>query len=40
VGEVTWAYEFDAGVDPADPAVAHLAEKGLRAAAEELGQSI
>jgi len=39
-GEVTWAYEFDAGVDPSDPAVAELAEKGLQAAAEELGQSI
>ncbi|HET7356059.1 MAG TPA: hypothetical protein VFJ09_05215 [Nocardioidaceae bacterium] len=39
-GEISWAYEFDAGVDPADPRVAELAEQGLRAAAEELGQSI
>lgn len=40
VGEVSWAYEFDTGVDPADPRVAELAEQGLRAAAEELGLSI
>lgn len=36
-GELQWAYEFDAGVDPDDPEVRRLAESGLRAAAEELG---
>jgi hypothetical protein len=36
-GEIAWAYEFDAGVDPDDPQVRDLAEAGLRAAAEELG---
>lgn len=36
-GEISWAYEFDAGVDPDDPEVRRLAEAGLRAAAEELG---
>jgi hypothetical protein len=36
-GETTWAYEFDAGVDPSDPAVMAAAEAGLRAAEEELG---
>lgn len=39
-GEISWAYEFDRGVDPADPKVSELAEQGLRAAAEELGLSI
>ncbi len=36
-GEVTWAYEFDRGVDPEDPAVMAAAEAGLRAAQEEVG---
>ena len=36
-GEIAWAYEFDAGVDPDDPQVRDLADAGLRAAAEELG---
>jgi hypothetical protein len=36
-GEITWAYEFDRGVDPEDPAVMEAAERGLRTAAEELG---
>ncbi len=36
-GEITWAYELDAGVDPDDPAVARVAEEGLRAAQAELG---
>ncbi|MGZ4495380.1 MAG: hypothetical protein ACXVWU_11820 [Nocardioides sp.] len=35
--DVSFAYEFDAGVDPDDPRVKALAEAGLRAAAEELG---
>lgn len=38
-GEILWAYEFDAGVDPDDPEVRRLAEAGLRSAAEELGLS-
>ena len=36
-GGLTWAYEFDAGVDPEDPQVRRLAEAGLQTAAEELG---
>lgn len=36
-GEITWAVDFDTGVDPADPLVALAAEEGLRAAQEELG---
>ena len=36
-GEVTWAYELDPGVDPADPAVAVAAEAALREAQESLG---
>jgi hypothetical protein len=36
-GELTWVYEFDAGVDPDDPAVRVAAEEALRAAQAELG---
>lgn len=36
-GEVSWAYQFDPGVDPEDPEVMALAEAGLRAAQAELG---
>jgi hypothetical protein len=36
-GDVLWAYEFDAGVDPEDPAVAAAAEAGLRDAQADLG---
>ncbi|MGZ4428416.1 MAG: hypothetical protein ACXVXC_12325 [Nocardioidaceae bacterium] len=36
-GEITWAYEFDAGVDPDEPGVREAAEQALRVAAEELG---
>jgi len=36
-GAITWAYEFELGVDPADPAVMEAAQRGLDAAAEELG---
>lgn len=36
-GEITWSYQFDRGVDPEDPRVMAAAERGLRAAAEELG---
>jgi hypothetical protein len=36
-GEVTWAYELDKGIDPADPAVLEAAEAGLREARESLG---
>ena len=35
--EITWAYEFDGGVDPEDPVVMEAANRGLDAAAEELG---
>jgi hypothetical protein len=36
-GAVTWAYQLDPGVDPADPAVAAAAEEALRDAQESLG---
>lgn len=36
-GAVSWAYEFDAGVDPEDPTVMAAAEAGLRAAQSDLG---
>jgi hypothetical protein len=36
-GEVTWAYELDKGIDPADPTVLAAAEAGLRGAQESLG---
>ncbi len=34
---ITWVYEFDAGVDPDDPAVRVAAETALRAARDEVG---
>ena len=36
-GEVTWAYEFDPGVDPDDPSVKQAARAALRDAQESLG---
>ena len=36
-GDVTWAFEFDRGVDPDDPAVMAAAEAALRDARESLG---
>jgi len=36
-GSITWAYEFDPGVDPDDPEVTQAARRGLESAAEELG---
>jgi len=36
-GEVSWGYEFDAGIHPEDPGVMAAAEQGLAAAREELG---
>jgi hypothetical protein len=36
-GEISWACEYDVGVDPDDPAVAEAAAAGLRAAQEEVG---
>ncbi|MGH3444367.1 MAG: hypothetical protein ACRDPB_03235, partial [Nocardioidaceae bacterium] len=38
-GVIAWAYRFDPGVDPDDPQVRAVAEEGLRAAAEELGDA-
>jgi hypothetical protein len=35
--EVTWALEFDAGVNPADPAVRQAADAALRSVQDELG---
>jgi len=36
-GAVTWAYQLDPGIDPADPLVAEAAEEALRDAQESLG---
>jgi hypothetical protein len=36
-GEITWAYQFDPGVDPDDPQVRLAAEQALTMAADELG---
>jgi hypothetical protein len=36
-GPVVWAWEFDVGVDPAEPAVRTAAERALAAARDELG---
>jgi hypothetical protein len=36
-GPVAWAYEFDRGVDPSDPAVLAVAEAALRDAQGDLG---
>lgn len=36
-GEITWAFEFDEGVDPDDPAVQVVAEAALRDAKDSLG---
>ncbi|WP_148575654.1 hypothetical protein [Nocardioides caldifontis] len=36
-GTVTWAYQFDRGIDTADPDVAAAAEEALRDAQESLG---
>ncbi len=37
-GPVLWMHEYDAGVDPADPEVAVLAEEALAAARAEVGE--
>jgi hypothetical protein len=36
-GDITWAYELDPGVDPADPAVRAAAEEALRTARTDVG---
>ena len=36
-GEITWAFRFDPGVDPADPAVGAAADQALALAQDELG---
>lgn len=36
-GDITWAYEFDPGVEPDDPEVMARAEAALRSAQQELG---
>jgi hypothetical protein len=35
--EVSWLFEYDEGLDPEDPLVAHAAESALAAAREEVG---
>ena len=35
--EVSWLFEYDEGIDPDDPFVAHAAESALEAAREEVG---
>ncbi|MCB0907389.1 MAG: hypothetical protein KDB63_09755 [Nocardioidaceae bacterium] len=37
--DVTWVFEYDEGIDPADPAVGLLAQEALAAAREEIGLS-
>jgi len=36
-GTITWAFQFDSGIDPADPGVMDQAEAALREAKESLG---
>ena len=36
-GDLTWSYELDGGLDPDDPEVRQMADRGVRTAAEELG---
>lgn len=36
-GEIIWACEYDAGVDPDDPAVRRAADEAVRSARDELG---
>ena len=36
-GDLTWSYELDEGLDPDDPVVKEMAERGVRTAAEEVG---
>ncbi len=38
-GEVTWAVEYDAGLDPADPAVQERVTEAIRAAQDEVGHT-
>lgn len=35
--EVTWLFEYDEGVDPADPLVSHAADAALEAARHDVG---
>ena len=35
--EVTWLFEYDEGIDPDDPLVAHTAESALATAREDVG---
>jgi hypothetical protein len=35
--EVTWLFEYDAGIDPDDPFVDHAAQEALAAARDEIG---
>ncbi|MBO9523405.1 MAG: hypothetical protein J7518_17890 [Nocardioidaceae bacterium] len=37
-GPITWMHEYDAGVDPADPAVAAAAEAALERARADVGE--
>jgi hypothetical protein len=37
--ELTWLFEYDEGVDPADPFVDHAAQEALAAAREEVGDA-
>lgn len=35
--DVSWLFEYDEGIDPADPVVAHAADSALMTAREDLG---
>ena len=39
LGATVWTVRLDPGLDPGDPAVAEAADRGLRAARDELGES-
>jgi hypothetical protein len=36
--ELSWLFEFDEGIDPADPFVDHAAREALTAAQNEVGE--
>jgi hypothetical protein len=37
--ELTWLFEYDEGIDPADPFVEHAAREALASAQNEVGEA-